>query len=427
MKSKITLLFLFTLLFMGCVSGIKEEKASPNVLIYPHEGPPLTAVKLVLKGGNAFDRKGGEIYLLSRILSQSSFTRTLENWGATLGIEAEYDYLALEYEILSNYTKDSVSGMISFLKNYRISQGEFELAKNQLLQELKIQKDDFYHRARYEFYKTLYGKHRYGKPLSGTLETVRGISLEDIRKVYGEVLQYPLSSLILVGEVRREDRDFYENSLSQLPSDEAPLWENTELTSSMIEKKIVDKEVPSTQVFVRIGTMGISRKHPDYLKYSLIADMIGGGFGSIVMRKLREEQGLTYSPVANFYSQRKEKGYFFIAYSTRAENLEKSLRLIEKIFKQLKEKGVSVQNFLLNRRYNYGKLLQREETNSRIAGLLTEQVVFSLEPGFWKDYRKKLEEMEYHEVNKLVRKFFENKEFIYIILKPGNQNGQNTP
>ena len=71
-----------------------------------------------------------------------------------------------------------------------------------------------------------------------------------------------------------------------------------------IEKKINKQD--STQSSIRLGKILPSREHKDYFKISMCNLILGGYFGSRLMKNIREEKGLTYgihssvTPFKNF-------------------------------------------------------------------------------------------------------------------------------
>lgn len=415
---KKTFLFLFLFLLIACSKNIvKNQEQELPIKILTQNKSPLVFNKILFAGGSLYDVKGGEVYLLSRILQQSALSLILENQGSFLKTEAEYDYFTLNYEILAPQQKETFLQVINFLLNYEISEKEFILAKNQLWQELKLQEDQFYDKVRFKFYQELYQNHRYAAPLSGTEKTIKNLTLKDVKLAYQKLILSSLGGLVLVGqeENNSENLKFYTKILSSF---KVKKWDSFKTQSMPLEKKHrVVIPASSTQVFVRIGGLGIPRNHPDYLQYLIISDMIGGGFGSLITKRLREEQGLTYSPVANFYSLRQEKGYFFTAYSTRQENLEKSLVLIEEIFDELANNGISLQNFKMSCQYMHGIFLVKEETYASLARILAEEIIFNLPKDNWEKSKKMILNLDYQEVNKKIKKYFKNRKFLTVILK----------
>lgn len=405
--------FIFLLFFVSSLSA-KE------ILLYEKKDLPLTHIKLVIKGGTLLENKAGETYLLAKILSQSNLASILENVGSFVEINPEYDYFEIGFTVLSDYHIEIIKQTIDFLNRFQFSQEEFEFAQKQAIEQVLQKEDNFYDKVRLVFGKELYGEHRYGKPITGTVESLKEIKKQDIENLYQRMLNKKWIDLIVVGKIHK-NKAIYQK-IFQLPEKKQEMPKE-EVIKPLTEPKTTIIEADSSQVFVRIGGLGISRKDKDYLDYLLISDIIGGGFGSVIVQKLREEKGLTYSPVGNFYSLRKEKGYFFIAYSTRPENLEKSIALVHSIFQEIKEKGIDAQNLLQSIRYIYGTLFFRLETNESIADLLTEQTVFELEPFFWRSYQENLfqrmqKQVDTQKINAILRDFFEKTALVTIILKP---------
>lgn len=410
--------------------------ARPSVIIHEKKSNPLVYSRLVFTGGNALETHPGEAYLLGVMLEYSPLSQILEEKGATLETISDYDYFSLSFEMLSQYQRDTLNQVLRFLIDYQPTTQGLELAKFRVRQQLAIQKDDFYHVVRRAFTKRLYGKHRYAEENTGTLESLNLITLDDMVRFYKRLLVRKRLTLILTGNVEMSLKTHFEKQMQLLP--EGKLEDATSfepLPEHQMDEAFRIK-APATQTFVRIGTLGVPRSHPDYLDYLVMSDMIGGGFGSLLMRKLREEKGLTYSPVANFYSLRREKGYFFVAYSTRPENLQKSLELVRGIFRTLQSEGINFHNFSLSCRYLYGILLNQRESNAGMAGILTEAAVFDLPLDYWKQEQEKLKEMivenekieqtqnkawdsalHFQRVNLRIKEFFAKAKWLQVILQ----------
>jgi len=410
--------------------------ARTSVLIHEKKSNPLVYTRVVFAGGNALEKHPGEAYLLGVMLQYSPLSQILEEKGATLEALAEYDYFSLSFEMLSLHQKKTFERVLRFLVSYSPSSQGLELAKFRVRQQLAIQKDDFYHVVRRAFTQRLYGKHRYAQENTGTLESLKEITLEDMVRFYKRLLNRKRMTLIMTGNIDATEASDYDDQIRLLPDE--VIMDEKEMVSMPEQQKDESFTIkaPVTQTFVRIGTLGVPRNHPHYLDYLIMSDMIGGGFGSLLMRQLREEKGLTYSPVANFYSLRREKGYFFVAYSTRPENLRKSLGLVRGIFTTLQSQGINFHNFSLSCRYLYGILLNQQESNAGMAGILTEAAVFDLPLDYWQQDQRRLREMilenekfekagqkelnsatHFQRVNQRIREFFKASKWLQVILQ----------
>jgi predicted Zn-dependent peptidase len=114
-------------------------------------------------------------------------------------------------------------------------------------------------------------------------------------------------------------------------------------------------EVPgSVQSTVRLGWKGITRIHPDYQGLQVATSILGGYFGSRLMRNIREEKGYTYGIHAVAGSFR-EMGYIVIMTDVANEYREATLNEIKKEIRILCEEEVSNDEMTLVRNHLMGE------------------------------------------------------------------------
>src|SRR5690606_27071233 len=89
------------------------------------------------------------------------------------------------------------------------------------------------------------------------------------------------------------------------------------------------------QSAVRLGAQTISREHPDYPALQFVNTLLGGFFGSRLMRNIREEKGYTYS-VGSAVATLKHSGFITIATEVGVDTTQATLREIQKEIDLLK-------------------------------------------------------------------------------------------
>jgi len=111
----------------------------------------------------------------------------------------------------------------------------------------------------------------------------------------------------------------------------------------------------SVQSTVRMGWKGITRDHPDYQGLQVATMILGGYFGSRLMRNIREEKGYTYGihAVAGSFH-----GIGFITIMTDVANIyrEETVKEIKKEISELCMNEVSVDEMALVRNHLMGEL-----------------------------------------------------------------------
>jgi predicted Zn-dependent peptidase len=80
-----------------------------------------------------------------------------------------------------------------------------------------------------------------------------------------------------------------------------------------------------------MGRKLFTRSHPDYFKMMVLNEILGGYFGSRLMRNIREEKGLTYGISSNLFTLQKE-GYLLIGTDVKREFTSLT---IEEVYKEM--------------------------------------------------------------------------------------------
>ena len=111
------------------------------------------------------------------------------------------------------------------------------------------------------------------------------------------------------------------------PSHTNNLYQNTSITAV---SKTVKKE-KAAQATLRVGRKIINRAHPDYRKLQLVNLVLGGYFGSRLMKNIREDKGLTYG-IYSVLESYLDDGCFYVEADV---NNDKTKIAIDEIYKEI--------------------------------------------------------------------------------------------
>jgi predicted Zn-dependent peptidase len=137
-------------------------------------------------------------------------------------------------------------------------------------------------------------------------------------------------------------------------------------------------EMPGAlQNAIRTGTRTIGIAHPDHAGLSVLNTILGGYFGSRLMKNIREDKGYTYgihSVLAPFH----QSGLFYIASETGAEVYKQALEEIYKEIDMLRNEAVPEYELRLVKNYLTGRLLRMVDGPFAIAALTQSLIPFGL-------------------------------------------------
>ena len=223
--------------------------------------------------------------------------------------------------------------------------------------------------ARRKFGHMLYGEdHPYGKHLG--LEELGALQLDNLVDYHSAYFQPANSVLALCG---RFDREQVINQLNQgigsLPLGNAPTLTDR---SAMEPKNLIDTyhiERPGPQSTIRTGYLSLGREHEDYVGMRVLMTLLGGFYGSRLMKSIREDKGYTYGVYAAL-AGRSKVGQIVIQTDVGNEYVKDTIKLIAEAMERLQNEAPSASELELVKNYMLGQSVNQRETAFQLGSIL---------------------------------------------------------
>lgn len=161
--------------------------------------------------------------------------------------------------------------------------------------------------------------------------------------------------VMLSGKVSTETEALVNQYLGQLPAGPKVAQPQLEV-SDVPARKVRIRRSQATQSAIRMGRRLFDRSHPDAHGVFVLANLLGGYFGSRLMSNIREDKGYTYHIGAS-YDPLRFDGAIFIDTEVSPEQVNATLREIHLEMKRLREELVSDEELTMLRNYLMGTLL----------------------------------------------------------------------
>ena len=163
------------------------------------------------------------------------------------------------------------------------------MLKTIFLQNLRLKKEKTSFQSSVLFRRTLYGtSHPYGKELDE--DDVNRVSREQLVDHFKRFFKE--ATIIVSGKVSDDQQRFITSAFGFLQHQTMTAADAT-IPPSKKTSEIITKE-GSVQASIRMGKPFFGRLHPDYPAAIFLNHVLGGYFGSRLMKNIREEKGLTY-------------------------------------------------------------------------------------------------------------------------------------
>jgi predicted Zn-dependent peptidase len=339
-----------------------------------HAGRYQEKLPLTAKGCSLMITEG------SQGMSRQAIDAYFDDRGSSIDIRTSLDHLFVSFVSLEEYAEELVDITARVCFEPVFPEDEFERMRKRQKQKItsQLQKPDVI--AYREMTSLIFGPNSpYG--YNSTVKGYDELQLSDIIDYHKANVIHGQFDLFLTGKVSdtliqkiqasfdhkngivADPKDFFA-PVSQVPSD-----------STITLPK-------AAQCSLRIFKPSITRQSPQYPALYLLNIILGGYFGSRLMKNIREEEGLTYG-IYSSLDTLQHGGYFYISTETSPKNLGLVKRLISKELNGLRSKKISRSELLMTQRYLAGQLLRMIDGPLNLLKVYRTLVLDELEPVFF--------------------------------------------
>ena len=309
------------------------EKTLPNglkIIVAENHEQPVVSMRLLIKVGSSLDPadKAGLANLTAGLLRKGTATRDankisqeIDFIGGSLGAGSDLDASYATSEVLTKHFDKGLDLLSDIVLNPAFAAAEIERLRKQTIGALMQSKDDPNSIVDEQYKKYLFGDHPYGKPESGTIESVSSLTRDDIVGFWQKNYIPNNSVLFVVGDVKPEEVfPKIEASLGAWKQGAPPDMKFAAAKPASGIKVILINKPDATQSSVKIGNLGIDRYNPDIFNCRVMNYILGGGgFVSRMMTEIRQKRGLTYD-INTQFSYNRFPGEFTITTYTRNDS-----------------------------------------------------------------------------------------------------------
>jgi len=176
----------------------------------------------------------------------------------------------------------------------------------------------------------------------------------------------------------------------------------------------INREI--TQANILMGHLGVKRENPDY--YPLLVmnyTLGGGGFVSRILDKIRDDMGLAYSAYSYFLPM-KYDGKFIVGMETKNESVKLAIGETLKLIENMRQDGVTDKELQDAKDYIIGSFPRRQDTDSKIAGLLTQVEYYNLGLDYFDMYKRNIEKVTKEDVLRVARKYLHPEDIDIVVV-----------
>jgi predicted Zn-dependent peptidase len=316
--------------------------------------------------------------------SSAEIAEGIDKYGAFFEVENSYDTATLTLYTLSKHLNKVLPYVKEVILSPAFSINEFNIYQNNALEKFKINLEKVSFVARQKFMEILFGEeHPYG--VIADINDYKKLALTDISDFYKNHYNLANCRILVSGKVKEDAieslNSFFgsESILKTTPTEKSATSSVNNHSTIYIEKE------NALQSAIRIGRIFPNKLHKDYFGLQILNTVLGGYFGSRLMKNIREDKGYTYGVGSGIMSL-KNSGYFFISAEVGSKVTKNALNEIYKEIELLRTEEIPTEELKLVKNYMLGQLLKSCDGPFNMASLFESVHMYGLDYNFYNNF-----------------------------------------
>lgn len=397
----------------------------PVVLVESSAALPLVSVSVALRTGAAEDPPGKEglTRAMGRLMRRTGagldpqqIDTRIDMLGGSLGAEIAQSTLTFHGTVIRRSLEPFIDLYTDILTRPGFAAEELARLKRETESELIELRDNDRALVRRWFRRKLYEGHTYGRSVSGTLESVRGIEGEDVQALYHrlfcpENLVFAFAGDIDAGTAEAVARrmagalDAGERRRDTLP--EPGVQPGHRLV-------VVDKP-DRTQTQIMIGGLGTHPHDDDHLALHVANTVFGGTFTARMTEEIRSKRGWSYGAYSSLPYDRHRRSFSMWTFP-KASDAAACVALELEMLHKWRDKGLTKRELSWAKRYLSRSHAFSLDTASKRVGLALDEEMYELPAGYHAEYVERIGAVTLDEANAAVRRRIPGDDLLVVVV-----------
>jgi zinc protease len=396
---------------------------------------PVVSVRGYCFTGGVYEGKwlgGGLSHLLEHLVAGGSNTRRTEAQNRDLlqlignnsNAYTSEDHTAFFVSTTTGHMEQAVDLVTGWMLGAEITPAEYRREYEVVQRELEMGKGEperqFYYMSAANRYKVSPAR----IPVIGYQEVIQGLTRDDVYSYY-KLAYVPNNMLFCVaGDI---DPEVMLKSVRSYVSDAKPgrvFSHDIAQEPKVISPRTVVGTFPKLgQAKLELGFPSVRLDDPDLYAMDLLADVLGGGESSLLVRDIRDKQQLVSSISADDETPAYVTGTFTVDMELDPDSIAPATKAVLTALEAIKTDGVDPEALARAKTEMRTQLVQRRQTAEDVAAGLAEDFMTTGDAHFSDFYVKRIDSLSVDDLKRVARKYFDQSKLLTVALVPSEYAG----
>lgn len=396
-----------------------------RTLVFEDHRLPLVGWSLVLRSGSHTEPVGKEglagitAGLLRRgfgSLTYEQINEDLESRGISLRVSDGGDITTISGSCTTDQLEHAITRTVELIHQPTFPESELAKIKTQVLNQIRVSRESPTSAAGDDLTTAIYGDSPLGRIT--TPESVRSITLEDIKAYYARVFSPTDAFLVIHGDVSQENA-------AQLAHKLLDNWASVPLTTAEYslppvpqKRQIILIDRPeSKQAVIRLGIRAYGIDTDEKFAGSIAGRILSQGIDSRLGRYVRAQKGLAYSASGTF-SPGRHGGAFSGGTETDIATTAEAVEAMFKVFDDMAQVPVTDIELSESKVRVAGGMVMSLQTIEQQASQRIQQILNGYPIDYYDRYSDRIAEVTAQQVQQVMQKYVDTQRITIVIVAP---------
>ncbi|MCA8832849.1 M16 family metallopeptidase [Hymenobacter pini] len=388
-----------------------------------NDAQPVVRLQIVVKAGKWAEPAPGISLLTARMLLEGTRTRSARQiadeiayYGASLECEQGFDRATLTLYCLTRHLANLLPLVIDVLTAPTFPEAELALLKTRTIQNVRVERQKTSYLAAEQFSQNLFGAtHPYGQKFNE--ETFQQVTAEQLRTFHQQAYQLSTAEIFLCGDSKAADEQMLQEVLGTITQSTPSYPEQSDIVLTMEPTNSYVPVEGSLQASLRIGRLWPGLHNPDTHKLQVLVKVLGGYFGSRLMKNIREDKGLTYGIYASI-GPREHATSFVIGSDVNGASADAAIREINHELRRLQNDLIPDAELQTVKNYMAGKFANELSTVFEQCDKYKNLIFFSLPTSYYSDFLANIQAVDARTLQQLAQQYLGPEQMVEVVAGP---------
>lgn len=348
--------------------------------------------------------------------SRKQIAEIIDGLGAHLKTRSGTDQGKLLFSGLKKEFEPALRLIRSLLTEPAFPEARLQKYLRGSVQDLKMLETQREWLASRKFSEMVYGtEHPYG--LTAEAEQIKKVSRDQVLEFYNSQYRMPQAILYAAGRVDKDTVALINKYLGDILSDNTTPFVDGKSDFCIVpqeDRKARIEVEGASQCSIILGKRVPIMQHEDSAGLFVLNALLGGFFGSRLMKKLREEEGYTYN-IYSMITDLEKDSYLYISTEVGADVAQESLKEIYKVIERLQGELLLAEELNLLINYLLGDLMVSMDGPFNQLRQLEDLISCGVKADYFDNFAATIRNMNASTLRELARKYLQTDTFYEVL------------